>query len=400
MSLIDYIKFAANAPISNKIQIKMTEGLELTKDSAVKVLIIDRDGSIRDILYQALSEMESAKVVGQNSDYKSALPRINALKPDLILLEFEIPQAAIRNIVTEFRRIKSDIEIVLISEKYRTGAKSSLRALNLGALYIVRKPKENSPAESVQYFKKYLKPIITQLRIGRITAAVCKVSGEMTRQKPVRKLSPKHGPIKAFGQFNILAIGGSLGGIDALNTVIPRLPEDFPVPVVVVQHMPGGFTGMLSCNLDDKSRLIVVEARAGMKLRPGYVYVAPGGKHLEVSRLAGAENQYITSLNDGPLVKGCRPAVDVLFKSLATSINGNILAVVLSGMGADGLESVRLLKQKGNCFCITQDETTSVVYGMPGEIAAAGLSDVSLPINKIADCIVNMVGEKKYVKVS
>ncbi len=372
----------------------------MTKDSSVKVLIIDRDKSIRDILYQALSDMESVTVVGRVSDYKSALPKITAFKPDLILLEFELPHAAIRNIVAEFRRIRSDIEIVLISEEHRTGAKSSLRALNLGAMYIVRKPKENKPDENIQYFKKYLKPILSQLRIGRITTAVRKVSREVIRQKLIRKLPPVHGRIKPFGDFNILVIGGSLGGIDALKGIIPRLPEDFPVPVVVVQHMRDGFTGMLSCDLDEKSRLIVVEAKAGMKLRAGYVYVAPGGKHLEVSRFVGAENQYMASLNNGPLVNGCRPAVDVLFKSLASSIKGNILAVVLSGMGSDGLESIRLLKKHGNCFCITQDETTSVVYGMPGEIATGGLSDISLPIDKIANYIVKMVSRKIRVEVS
>jgi len=366
----------------------------LTDIMPIKILIVDQDSAFREVIYSALSDIELEKIVRQASDYNSVLNKISFFNPDLVLLEFELPAVDIRKIMTEFRKKNPNVEIILMSEKHRTNEKSSLMALNLGAMYFIRKPKCNNTGENIRYFKKYLSPIIGQFRVSRITSKVRKVSRDMVDRKPIQKQLTKSGKSKSFDHFDILAVGSSLGGIDALYEFIPNLPGNFSIPVVIVQHMPSGFTNMFSNNLNEKSQLIVLEAQADMKLRPGNVYIAPGGKHLEVRRNVGA-NQYITFLNNGPLVNGCRPAVNVLFKSLDSSISGNILTVILSGMGSDGLDSIRLMKKKGNCYCITQDEKTCVVYGMPGEISKAGLSDISLPVNKIADYVVKTVMGKK-----
>jgi two-component system chemotaxis response regulator CheB len=189
----------------------------------------------------------------------------------------------------------------------------------------------------------------------------------------------------------VVAIGVSTGGPEALTKLIPQLPADLAVPVVLVQHMPPVFTKSLADSLAKKSPLRIVEASDGETIQRGSVYIAPGGRHMVVRRAEGAGNAVVVGLNDGPPENSCRPAVDVLFRSVAAVYGDKgILTVILTGMGSDGCAGVRTCK-RASCFCITQSEATCVVYGMPRAVDEAGLSDLSLPLDKISAEIVTRV---------
>jgi two-component system chemotaxis response regulator CheB len=353
--------------------------------------------SVRNILFKALSDIEGVRVVGRSGTYKNVLRQLSLSKPDIILLEYDLPQADTKKVIDEFKRRRPDIEIVLISEQHRTTSSSSIKALELGAMFFIKKPENIDPVESVAYFKKYILPAINMYKIGRTAKEVGKVSNKLRSSRPEPEPPVNQKRPKSFGNYDIMAIGCSLGGLEALEQFIPGLPADFPIPIVVVQHMPHGFTEMISDSLDEKSNLIVIEARGGEKIRPGYVYFAAGGRHLEIRRNPrGEKYPYITYSHAGPPVNGCRPAVNVLLTSLAQSISGNILTVILSGMGHDGLKGVKLLKSRGGCFCITQSRSSCLVYGMPGEIARAGLSDMAVPIQKMAAIVTSIVKDRKY----
>lgn len=340
-------------------------------------------------------------MVGRSGTYEHVLQQLTLTKPDIILLEYDLSQTDTKKVIDEFKRRRPDVEVVLISDRHRTTSSSSIKALDLGAMFFIKNPKDIDPIESVAYYKKYILPAINMYKIGQTTKAVREASKKV--QQPISKSDPpaNRKRTKSFSNYDIMVIGCSLGGIEALEKFIPALPAKFPIPIVIVQHMPDGFTDMVSERLDAKSNLIVVEATGGEKIRPGYVYFAAGGRHLEIRRNPhGERSPYITYSHDGPPVNGCCPAVDVLLQSLTQSISGNILAVILSGMGHDGLKGIQLLKNRrkggGGCFCITQDQTSCVVYGMPGEIVRAGLSDMEVPIAKMAATVTSIVDSKKY----
>ncbi|MBN2227040.1 MAG: response regulator [candidate division Zixibacteria bacterium] len=371
----------------------------MAKHNPVKMLVIDGDRDYRTALIQALEAIDYVAVVGAFENINSAIAQITKLAPEIVLLDFNMPAKQAKSAIDSIKRIDETIEVILVSESTNTTSKSSLKALDLGALYFIRKPPINSVSENAVYFNKYLRPIINLHYINRTTEKVRQAEPAAppsiaTPPSP----TPSGATIKRFqlSDYDIVAIGTSLGGPKALYELIPALPADFPLPVVIVQHMPKGFTESLSANLDAKSKLIVVEARGGEKLQGGYVYLATGGKHLEIARNPRMPGRnYITRSIDSDPVHGCKPAVDVMFHSLVGSIQGGILAVVLTGMGVDGLAGVRALKAHKNCYCITQDQASCAVYGMPAEIVKAGLSDLSLSPVRIAERLTQIVQLRK-----
>jgi two-component system chemotaxis response regulator CheB len=193
-------------------------------------------------------------------------------------------------------------------------------------------------------------------------------------------------------RIDVIGIGVSTGGPNALAELIPRLPEDLPVPVLLVQHMPPLFTASLAEQLANRSALKVREARDGEPILPGTVLIAPGGKHMVVRRRGDVEgaSMAIVGLNENPPENSCRPSVDVLYRSKAAQYDGNMLAVIMTGMGSDGCEGVRAMKRRG-CHCITQSEATCVVYGMPLAVDEAGLSDEQVPLAQMAQRITTLV---------
>lgn len=359
----------------------------------VKVLVIESDKNSRRIITSALRAIEYVKVVGYSDSCLEAFKLTVSSSPDIIFLDYEMPQTDIKKTISQIKKINANIEVILVSKIRRTSSASSVRALKLGALYFIKKPLDNTTAENIQYFSKYLRPII-KLFVVNQKVEIVKYATEELDPIQIKNIPPPKTKCQTLSDFEILAIGCSLGGPEALKQLIPKLPADFPIPIMVTQHMPEGFTTILASELDFRSKLIVMEARSGITIRPGYVYLAPGGKHMLIKEVERSHDiQRIIVLDDGPPVHNCRPAVDVMFNSLAQNLNCNILAVILTGMGHDGLAGMQALKKRGNCFCMTQDQNSSVVFGMPGAIALAGMSDLSLPLGSIAARIKHMVCE-------
>ncbi|MBZ0256464.1 chemotaxis protein CheB [bacterium] len=233
-----------------------------------------------------------------------------------------------------------------------------------------------SPSELERYYQSFFKGFLSYFRTQRNLHSI-QTSTNETKAKPQRQ------------QFDLVAIACSTGGPDALKTVIPKLPANLGVPILIVQHMPAEFTRNLANNLDHDSQLSVMEAKDGGKIERNTVYIAPGGLHMKVKKLHHPVNDQVPLrllMTTEPPVNNCRPSADVLFNSLAKEFDGNVLSVVLTGMGVDGREGVKSL-QRLNTYCITQREDTCVVYGMPKAVVEAGLSNEEVPLPLIAERI-------------
>ena len=341
----------------------------------IRVLIVDDSALIRRLMRQALSEDPDIEVAGAESNGKAALASIPALEPDLVTLDIEMPEMDGLETLRRLRAAHSALRVIMFSSATTRGAAATFEALALGADDYVAKPAQTGSLDaSLGNLRTELIPRIKQF--FRLASA------------PAPRFAPP--PARAGarkGTARILAIGVSTGGPQALESVVPLLPANFPVPVVLVQHMPPMFTRILAERLQAAGSLKVEEAAEGVEVRPGRVLIAPGNYHLRVRRRG---TSVVAALDQGPHENSCRPSVDVLFRSVAEVYGGEALSVVLTGMGKDGLRGTEVLKAAGACSLV-QDEATSVVWGMPGAIAEAGLADSVLPLPRIAPEIIRIV---------
>ncbi|MFO0885382.1 MAG: chemotaxis response regulator protein-glutamate methylesterase [Pirellulales bacterium] len=341
---------------------------------AIRVMVVDDSTVIRRLVTEALSSDPEIEVVTTASNGKIALSKLAQYKPDLITMDIEMPEMDGLETLAELRKTDKKTPVIMFSTLTERGAVSTLNALTLGASDYVTKPANvGSVTNGIQVVKNELVPKVKALcgrKIGTIPPAPSHAS-VTPRITPRPKLEM---PVK------LLAIGTSTGGPNALAKVFEQLPKDLPVPVVVVQHMPPVFTRYLAERLHAKCALNVREAVSGTKLAPGTIWIAPGDFHLEVN-LAGG--QFVTRLTQAPPENFCRPAVDVLFRSVARAAGAGALAVVLTGMGQDGLIGCQAIDQAGGNIFV-QDEETSVIWGMPGAVARANLANQILPLDQIA----------------
>jgi two-component system, chemotaxis family, protein-glutamate methylesterase/glutaminase len=288
----------------------------------------------------------------------------------------------------ELRKTHPRLPVIMFSTLTERGARATLDALALGANDYVCKPANvGSVPQAIASVREQLLPRIKALcppprsAAGRAAAPGAARSG--TPVAPLRRPAPAAGVVPApapTARVDLLAIGSSTGGPDALTALLPQLPASFPVPVVVVQHMPPVFTRMFAQRLDGKCALEVKEAEDGDVVRPGRVLVAPGDRHLELVRLGAT---VVARLTTAPPENFCRPAVDVTFRSAAHLYGAGVLSVVLTGMGSDGARGAEVLR-RGGAEVVAQDEASSVVWGMPGAVVAAGLAHRVLPLSAIA----------------
>ncbi len=369
----------------------------------IKVMVVDDAVVFRKGISDALAGDPDVVVIGTASNGKLALQKMALSLPDLVILDVEMPEMDGLATVAEIRKLWPRLPVIMCSAHTTEGARVTLQALERGANDFVTKPVTSSVQESLAHFRHELLPRIKGncrhlLGTGDsgvrpavsvpspLTATTAKPVASPPRPPPVRT-GPEH-------QIDLVVIGVSTGGPNALADVIPLLPGDLPVPVLIVQHMPAMFTKLLAERLGSKSALKVDEASAGIIAKPGQVWIAPGGHHLTVSRSSG---EYRLALNDDPPENSCRPAADVLFRAAAQTCGATTLAVVLTGMGEDGLIGCRLIQQAGGRV-IVQDKDTSVVWGMPGSVAKAGLADKQLPLKDVAGEIVQRlkVGRPNY----
>ncbi|MBB5472176.1 two-component system chemotaxis response regulator CheB [Cellulomonas hominis] len=363
----------------------------------IRVLVVDDSVVVRRLVTDSLSRDPDIEVVGFASNGRIALAKVDQLAPDLVTMDIEMPEMNGIEAVRALRRARHTMPIVMFSTLTERGAAATLDALVAGATDYVTKPAnvgsvqeslDRVASELIPKIKAFvprraLPPRSTAPADAPAPAAPARFpagppAGAAPARRPVvTRPTPAPHPISA------VVIGSSTGGPEALSTVLGALSAPPPVPVLVVQHMPPVFTRQLAARLDRLGPTTVVEASDGEALRPGTVYIAAGDHHLELSRSAGTLR---TVLTDGPPVNFCRPAVDVLFRSAVRELGGRLLAVVLTGMGADGRTGCEDVVAAGGTV-VVQDEPTSVVWGMPGAVATAGFAHRVLPLREVAPTV-------------
>jgi two-component system chemotaxis response regulator CheB len=342
----------------------------------IRVLVVDDSLVIRRLVVDALGSDPDIEVVGQAPNGKIALEKVAALKPDAVTMDIEMPEMNGIEAVRALRRTQPRLPVVMFSTLTERGAAATLDALTAGASDYVTKPSNvGSFADSQRNVREQLIPKLKALTSARRAVG----SAPVPPPRPVVARRPRS------GAFGVLAIGCSTGGPDALAKLLPALPADLPVPVVVVQHMPPVFTRLLANRLDSQSKLAVAEAQHGDAVVPGRVLIAPGGFHMVIRRRGTA---VVAELTEDPPENFCRPAVDVLFRSVKAVYGDRVLATVLTGMGRDGERGSKVIRDAGGDIYV-QDDATSVVWGMPGAVAGAGLADKILPLPQIGPALAN-----------
>jgi len=366
-------------------------------DQRLRVLIVDDTVVYRRILSDVVEAMDGVSLAGTAPHGRLALAKLEQSPVDLVLLDVEMPEMNGLETLQEIRRRYPTTSVVMISGANLSSAETTMRCLEMGALDFLRKPEGADAEASRSELRDKLRPLVrhvqTRINLHQGTAdrpAAPPPRAPAAPPPPAAVPTPRPGRMApAPGRIEVVGIGVSTGGPNALAEVIPRLPADLPVPILLVQHMPPVFTASLAEHLDHKSGLSVREARDGEPVLPGRVYIAPGGRHMVLRRLPDGEHPII-GLNENPPENSCRPSVDVLFRSLAAQYDGSMLAVVMTGMGNDGCEGVRAMKRRG-CLCLTQSEASCIVYGMPLSVDEAGLSDEQVPLDRLADRITFLV---------
>jgi two-component system chemotaxis response regulator CheB len=344
-----------------------------------RILLVDDAVVVRKVLSQAIGQDPDLEVAATAANGRLGLTKFAAIKPDLVLLDVEMPEMDGLETVRELRKIDSRVPIIMFSTLTERGASTTLEALALGATDYVTKPSNLDGAATLDAVTHELIPKIR---------ALCHLLGAQHLAVPLPKaipyVAPPSAPRRLVGPAKIVIIGVSTGGPDALAHVIPMLPAQLPVPLLIAQHMPPIFTTMLATRLSSKSQLPVRECVSGERLSAGCAVIAPGDFHMVVEPDNGSA---VLKTHQGPRENFCRPSVDVLFRSVASVFRDRTLAVILTGMGQDGLKGCEMLRSYGARVYV-QNEATSVVWGMPGFVARAGLADKILPLDQIASEIV------------
>ncbi len=348
----------------------------------IRVLVVDDAVVIRKIVTDLLKEDPAIEVVGTAANGRIALQKITQVNPDILTLDVEMPELDGLDTLRELRKTYPKLPVIMFSTLTERGAGATLEALALGASDYVTKPANiGKVTEALQRIREQLIP-----KIKALCGAGPTVPTPRPAPLPARSLLSPLSPLvrasapKGTGFPEVLAIGVSTGGPNALAAIIPLFPADLPVPVVVVQHMPPMFTRLLADRLDQQSKVRVREAAGGEVLEPGVVYIAQGDYHLTVRRQG---TRVVTALDQEPPENSCRPAVDVLFRSVAAVYGAGTFGVVLTGMGQDGLRGSEDIRRAGG-IVFAQDEDTSVVWGMPGFVAKAGLAERIVPLPSMA----------------
>jgi two-component system chemotaxis response regulator CheB len=344
----------------------------------IRILIVDDSVVARQAVTDALATDPQLEVVGTARNGRVALEKVAQLAPDVVILDVEMPEMDGIVALTEIRRVSSDLPVIMLSAFTTRGAAVTVEALARGASDYVTKPKTDDLPTAVAALREELVPRILELH----------ASGGRRRRRRTADATAPH-PVATRGKRpEVVAVGASTGGPNALRTLLMGLGRDFPVPLVIVQHMPPMFTRLLAERLSLESGLKVAEATSGDALARGTVLLAPGDYHM---RLARASDGLAVLLHQGPEVNSCRPSVDVLFRSVAETCGDAALAVVLTGMGQDGLAGCARVHAAGGRVLV-QDESSSVVWGMPGLVAQAGLAHGVVPLEELAGEVKRLAG--------
>jgi two-component system, chemotaxis family, protein-glutamate methylesterase/glutaminase len=356
---------------------------------AIRVLVVDDSFFFCQMVGKLLNKESDIEVIGFANTGMEAIEKAVSLKPDIITLDVEMP---IMDGITALREIKSrtpEVSVLMFSSLTYEGAKLTLDALSFGAVDFLLKSYEdvsNVNSRTGRILIEKVRMIAKQMGVMAALKSAPTKARPAVDSSTKRASSSREVSIPA-GRIKLVAIGSSTGGPVALQTILKDLPRHFPVPIVIAQHMPEAFTGAFAERLNSLCQLQVEEAKSGTSLKNGHVYIAPGGKQL---MLEGNANNARFKVIDSERKLTYQPSVDVTFGSAAKVYGGGVLALVLTGMGADGREGARLLKSKGS-YVWAQDESTCVIYGMPMAAVKAGLADRELRLEMFARQLVKVV---------
>jgi two-component system chemotaxis response regulator CheB len=346
----------------------------MANNGVTRVLVVDDSAYVRKVVTQMLSRSAAVEVVGTARDGREALERVEELQPDVVTCDLIMPNLDGVGFVSE-QMARRPVPIVIVSVASEAG-ELALNALDAGAVDFIQKPTALASERLLD---------ISDELIGKVrTAAIA----HLRPRPPFVEQVPRPAPLVSRGVFDIVVVGISTGGPQALRTLLPQLPADLPVPMAIVLHMPVGFTELYARKLDELSPVKVCEASDGMELEPGVVLLAPAGRHLSLRR--NDQGVVVTHLDVRPLDTPHRPSVDVLFQSAADAYHGRVLGIVMTGMGDDGREGAAWIKARGGTI-VTEAEETCVVYGMPRAIVEAGLSDRTVGLDRMAETILEHV---------
>lgn len=347
------------------------------KTSSVRVLVVDDSIVVRRMLVGILAKEQGIEIVGTANDGQAALGQLPLARPDVVVLDVEMPNMNGIETLRELRKTYPRLPVIMFSSITKRGAKITLDAFSAGANDYVCKPSTLSGQQSIE-------------QVAVELAAKIRLHHSVANRNPQQAIIPTRivqRQVASAFPVELIAIVASTGGPNALFEVLTKLPADFPVPVVVVQHMPPVFTSALAERINRAAPLDVREGIDGAQLSRGDIWIAPGGRHMVVRREPGSLR---IGLTDAPPEHGCRPAGDVLFRSAAEARGAAVLGVVLTGMGKDGAAGSRAIVDAGGQV-LAQDEATSVVWGMPGCVATEGLASAVLPIDRVADELITRV---------
>jgi two-component system, chemotaxis family, protein-glutamate methylesterase/glutaminase len=383
----------------------------------LKILIIDDDAKSLEGIKDTVETIAGVVVSDVVKSNRMAVARLKYQPVDIVLLSIHMSDGKSLDTMREIKHSAPNTEVVIMSPSDNKDAKVAILALELGALEHLKKPSGKFSSNDQREFRLRLMTIMglvqnrKNVRRSKVdkknptavlvkTPASDKPTGGITKRGTAGIFTPAKAALKTptflFG-IDVVAIAVSTGGPNALAQVIPKLPGDLGVPILLVQHMPATLTASLAESLNTQSALTVREAIHGEEVLPNVVYIAPGGKHMVVNRLPApvqSVEKKIVELNEDPPQNSVRPSADVLFHSVAQVYGGNMLAVVMTGMGNDGLKGVKTMKAM-SCYCLTQSEDTCVVYGMPRAVDEASLSDEKVPLEKLADSITKVIRKKR-----
>ncbi|MBI3091365.1 MAG: chemotaxis response regulator protein-glutamate methylesterase [Candidatus Tectomicrobia bacterium] len=357
----------------------------------VKVLIVDDSATVRTVLATELAKDPQIKVVGTAADPYIARDKIVALRPDVLTLDIEMPRMDGLTFLSKLMA-HYPLPVIILSSLTPAGCETTLKAFELGALDVLAKPDAQGPnglsrmAHDLKERIKVAARVDVKRHLLRRSARPTPSSQAVADQPSASQATA--GQIKFSTSEKVIAIGSSTGGTEALTEILSRFPADMP-GIVVVQHMPENFTAAFARRLNERCRIEVREARNGDFMRRGLALIAPGNRHMLLRR-SGAK--YCAEVKDGPLVGLHRPSVDVLFNAVAKTAGPSALGIILTGMGKDGANGLKLMHDQG-AKTIAQDEATSIVFGMPKEAIRLGAADHVLPLQDIAEKVVRLLME-------
>ena len=361
----------------------------MKSETALKVLVVDDTVLYRKVVSDVLSELPGVIVVGSAHNGKVAMSKIADLKPDLLTLDIEMPEMDGLEVLRRMAKDAPNVGAIMLSAYTKEGSDMTLKALELGAFDFILKPQNNNLKDNRAELKKSIEPMLKAFNRLRETQKILKGKPTEARERPKAALHrPYVHPVgTAAGQrrSKIVAIGISTGGPVALAHFLPKMPAKLGVPLLIAQHMPPVFTASLAQNLDRRCAITVKEAVNGERILPDTAYIAPGGKQMKVADDVFKKTKIIRITNDPP-ENGCAPSADYLFRSVAEHFGGCATGVIMTGMGSDGTKGLQLMKEKGASI-IAQDETTSVVFGMAKKPINAGIVDMVVPLEHMAEQI-------------